>query len=138
MPLTKLALASMALAVCGALAACSSSSSAGFSPCTKDVASACATDTCYATVADIPTCSGRDLLRGRCGAYDVLVFAGTDTGRKAYYDIASGKLVATSDYSANFGGSETCVGGPSSFEPPATCPLTQIPACADGGADAAP
>jgi hypothetical protein len=68
-----------------------------------------------------------------CGALDALYYTGTDIGSIEYFDSATGKLVAIADYSANFGGSEQCIGGPADFVVPSCPGLPRDITCPDAG-----
>jgi hypothetical protein len=65
----------------------------------------------------------------------VLMTSGVDTGTSAYYSVADGKLVALVDYSANFGGSRSCVASNAAIFTPPDCALVELP-CSPGVGDA--
>lgn len=51
-----------------------------------------------------------------CSNVNIATVAGVDTGTEFYYDPASGALYRIEDYSANFGGSQSCAAGSGRIE----------------------
>jgi hypothetical protein len=64
-----------------------------------------------------------------CGGFDELILSGIDFSVTRYYDPASEQLVAIVEYSANFGGSTSCLAGPPGFVAPSCLGAMSQPAC---------
>jgi hypothetical protein len=71
----------------------------------------------------------RSLFVTSCGGFDELILEGIDFSVTRYYDPTSEQLVAIVEYSANFGGSTSCVAGPPGFVAPSCPGATSQPAC---------
>jgi len=68
------------------------------------------------------------LVKG-CGGFDELILSGVDSGEIHYFDTTSGELIAVVTYDASFGGSVTCLGGPTDFVAPSCLAAPQQWAC---------
>ena len=84
--------------------------------------------------------NGRGCLEGArvdltCGPYEAAIWNGIDIDTTAYYDRASGNIVAVTQYNANFGGHSSCLGGPMSGFVEPVCSGDQMNLCPDGGVD---
>ncbi len=76
-------------------------------------------------------CAGgnRSLFVMGCGGFDELILNGIDFSVTRYYDPTSEQLVAIVEYSANFGGSTSCLAGPPGFVAPSCPGAMSQPAC---------
>jgi len=99
---------------------------------------ACATD--YATAKKAAgTCNPNVIdshyFAESCNGFNVITNSGVDTGTSFYYNVDDGKLFAIVDYSANFGGSRSCVAANAARFTPQGCPLVMVPcdSATDGG-----
>jgi hypothetical protein len=110
-----------------------------YSACTVPLAAFCASgpppgETCVPTLApadlDVACAFGAPywLVKG-CGGFDELILSGVDSGEIQYFDTTSGELVAIVAYDASFGGSVTCLGGPTDFVAPSCLSAPQQWAC---------
>ena len=133
--------------------ACSTTSSPTYQAhddCSRSIAQYCSSAKCtldYATAkqqaqACAPNTTLSYSFAEHCGGFNVLTQTNVDVGTAAYYDATNGNLVAIVDYSANFGGSRSCVAAnAASFTPP-DCATVALPCdpvssggSGEGGAD---
>lgn len=139
-------LAALAVASAAPLAAfgCSTSSSPTFQAhddCPRSLAQYCGSAKCtldWATareeaVACAPNTSTTHFFAEGCEGFNVLTTTNEDVGTHFYYGASDGKLVAIVDFSANFGGSESCVAANAARFTPPSCPLVKLPCQTDGG-----
>jgi hypothetical protein len=98
-------------------ASCSDASRSGLGlACTKTIAAFCTPPPIQTYCTTYPPPSYVDCWRTvvdtNCGSYIAVTQIDIDTSSTAYYDRATGKLVAVISYNANGGGSTSCLAGP--------------------------
>jgi len=101
--------------------------------CKKSLADACGGSTwCPADVTAVRTMlcvpGHRIVITTPCGGYQRVTAGAIDTSTDYYFD-SGGHLVAVVGNSANFGGSSSCVAGPSDFSAPACDTTRQTDLC---------